>query len=171
MLRVRAARPATKPDTRLKSQLPSSSCARGAPRMVPVFGGERFLRPSCRAPQGVAGSNFKFFPRSTKYPQFSGSYPLVGPDSPQEVHRLRPTVPGLGTFIPAAPYRTRQFTKFERPAAHNKTRHDKEKAGHNKGKDPSTHEMEGPSRSRSSDTANSCSAPVPLDQPPSRIPA
>src|SRR5262249_13438976 len=90
MLSVRAARSATKPDTRLKSRSPGSSCVRGAPRAVPGFGGERFLRLSRRAPQGVAGSNFKIFLPSTKYPQFSGSYPLVAPDSPQEVHRSGP---------------------------------------------------------------------------------
>ena len=33
----------------------------GCPPVVPVFGGERFLRPSHRAPQGVAASNFKIF--------------------------------------------------------------------------------------------------------------
>ena len=58
---ARAARSTTKPDTRLKSQSPSSSCVRGAPRVVPVFGGERFIRPSCGAPQGVAEGNFKIF--------------------------------------------------------------------------------------------------------------
>jgi hypothetical protein len=158
MLRVRAPRPATKPDTRLKSQLPSPSCARGAPRMVPVFGGERFLRPSCRAPQGVAGINFKIFSRSTKYPQFSRSYPPVGPDSPQEVHRSEPAKccaqylsqlcrAGHGEHNLEPATNTRETGAIER------------KAGRNKGKSPSTHEMEGPSRSRSSDTDNSCSAP------------
>ena len=55
---------------------------------------------------------------------------------------------GLGSFIPAVPYRARQFTNL-RPDTHNKTRHDKRRAGHNKGKSPSTHEMEGPIRSSS----------------------
>jgi hypothetical protein len=35
MLSVRATRSTTKPDTRLKSQLPGSSCVRGAPRWFP----------------------------------------------------------------------------------------------------------------------------------------
>jgi hypothetical protein len=35
MLSVRTTRSTTKPETRLKSQLPSSPCVRGAPRMVP----------------------------------------------------------------------------------------------------------------------------------------
>src|SRR6266576_4159368 len=35
MLSARATRSTTKPDTRLKSQLPSSSCVRGAPRWFP----------------------------------------------------------------------------------------------------------------------------------------
>src|SRR6476619_3682066 len=87
MLSARAVRPATKPDTRLKSQLPSSSCAQGAPRMVPVFGGERFLRLTGAAAQGVSAGYFKIFSPSTKYPQFSGSYPPVASDSPQVVHR------------------------------------------------------------------------------------
>jgi len=94
MLSVRAARSTTKPDTRLRSQLPSSSCARGAPRMVPVFGSERFLRLSRAAAQGVSATNFKIFYPSTNYPQFSGSYPPVAPDSPQVIHR-RPTDPAI----------------------------------------------------------------------------
>jgi hypothetical protein len=41
----------------------------------------------------------------------------------------------------------------------------------NKREGPSTHEMEGPARSRSPDAVSSRSASLPLDQPPSRIPA
>ena len=72
MLRVRATRSTTKPDTRSKSQLPSSSCVPGvAPRMVSVFGSERFLRLSDAAAQGVSATNFKILWPPTNCPQFS----------------------------------------------------------------------------------------------------
>jgi hypothetical protein len=58
-LRAHAQRPtgrsAAEPDTRLKSRFPGSPCVRGAPRMVPVFGGERFLRLWPGLTQGVGG--------------------------------------------------------------------------------------------------------------------
>ncbi len=63
--------------------------------MIPVFGGERFLRPSCGAAQEVSASNFKIFWPSTNCPQFGGSYPPVSPDSPQEIHRWSPDGAGF----------------------------------------------------------------------------
>jgi hypothetical protein len=68
--------------------------------LIPVFGGERFLRPSCAAAQEVSASNFKIFWPSTNCPQFSGSYPPVSPDSPQEVHRWSPDGAGSSLFPP-----------------------------------------------------------------------
>jgi hypothetical protein len=86
--------------------LPSSPCVRGAPRVVPVFGGERFLRPSCGAAQEVSASNFKIFWPSTNCPQFSGSYPPVSPDSPQEIHRCGPDGAGFSLSRRAASTRS-----------------------------------------------------------------
>src|SRR4249920_3825006 len=61
MLCVRAARPATKPDTRLKSQLPSSPGVRGAPRVVPVFGGESISTPPRAGRTRGSGLQFQDF--------------------------------------------------------------------------------------------------------------
>jgi hypothetical protein len=71
---------------------------RGAPRVVPVFGSERFLRLSRATAQGVSAGNFKIFSPSTNCPQLSGSYPPVAPrfstSNPQEVRRRCNSVPG-----------------------------------------------------------------------------
>jgi hypothetical protein len=56
-----AARSAAEPDTRLRSRFPSSPRVRGAPRVVPVFGGERFLRLWSEPAQGVDGRYFHDF--------------------------------------------------------------------------------------------------------------
>jgi hypothetical protein len=87
MLSVRTTRSTTKPDTRLKSQLPSSPCAPGCPPDGSVFGSERFLRLSRAGAQEVSASNFKIFWPSTNCPQLSPSYPPVDPLSPHEIHR------------------------------------------------------------------------------------
>jgi len=87
MLSVRTTRSTTKPDTRLKSQLPSSPCAPGCPPDGSVFGSERFLRLSRAGAQEVSASNFKIFWLSTNCPQLSPSYPPVDPLSPHEIHR------------------------------------------------------------------------------------
>src|SRR6266487_3483976 len=70
-----AARSATEADTRLRFRCPGSPCVRGAPRMVPVFGGERVLRPWPSRTQGFLVSNFTMFHASTKCPQLARSYP------------------------------------------------------------------------------------------------
>jgi hypothetical protein len=87
MLSVRTTRSTTKPDTRLKSQLPSSPCVPGCPPDGSVFGSERFLRLSRAGAQEVSASNFKIFWPSTNCPQLSSSYPPVDPLSPHEIHR------------------------------------------------------------------------------------
>jgi hypothetical protein len=87
MLSVRTTRSTTKPDTRLKSQLPSSPCAPGCPPDGSVFGSERFLRLSRAGAQEVSASNFKIFWLSTNCPQLDPSYPPVDPLSPHEIHR------------------------------------------------------------------------------------
>src|SRR5215831_11299850 len=82
--------PLDPPPSRIPGRSPSCPVpltSRGAPRMVPVFGGERFLRLSRASAQGVSASNFKIFSLSTCCPQFSRSYPPVGLDPPQEIHR------------------------------------------------------------------------------------
>ena len=63
MLSARAARPATKPDTRLKSQLPGSSCARGAPRMVPFSVVRDFYAYPGPAHKGFRPAISRFFSR------------------------------------------------------------------------------------------------------------
>ena len=88
----------TKPDTRLKSQLPSSPGVRGAPRWFPFSVVRAFLRPFWGAAQGVVACNFKIFWSSTNCPQFSGSYPPVDRDSPQGVHKEGP-VPGPAGWL------------------------------------------------------------------------
>ena len=129
MLRVRAARPATKPDTRLKSQLPSSSCARGAPRMVPVFGGERFLRPSCRASTRGCGQQFQNFlavhkistvqrELSPRWPGFSTGSPQVKADRCRALgplSRLRRTGHGSSQNLRDRPHTIRRGTTKRRP--------------------------------------------------------
>jgi hypothetical protein len=88
--------------------------------VVPVFGGERFLRPSRRAPQGVAASNLKFFLPSTNYPQFSGSYPPVWLGFSTGTPQIgRGQVLGL-IFYPAVPHKTWQ-AQFETGRAQQET--------------------------------------------------
>ncbi len=88
-----ASEPLDQPPSRTPARSPSCPVplASGVPPGWYPFSVVRaFLRPSCGAAQGVVVGNFKIFWPSTNCPQFSGSYPLGGPDSPQEVHRWRP---------------------------------------------------------------------------------
>jgi hypothetical protein len=86
--------------------LPSSPCAPGCPPDGSVFGSERFLRLSRAGAQEVSASNFKIFWPSTNCPQFSGSYPPVSPDSPQEIHRCGPDGAGFSLSRRAASTRS-----------------------------------------------------------------
>ena len=82
--------PLDQPPSRTPARSPSCPvplASRGVPRMVSVFGSERFLRPFDAAAQGVSPTNFKILWPSTNCPQSSQSYPLVDSNSPHEVHR------------------------------------------------------------------------------------
>jgi hypothetical protein len=83
--------PLDQPPSRTPARSPSCPvplAPRGVPpRMVSVFGSERFLRPFDAAAQGVSPTNFKILWPSTNRPQFSQSYPPVDSNSPHEVHR------------------------------------------------------------------------------------
>src|SRR5262249_25084660 len=82
--------PLDQPPSRTPARSPSCPVPlafRGAPRMVSVFGSERFVRLSDAAAQGVSGTNFKILSPSTNCPQFSRSYPPVDSNSPHEIHR------------------------------------------------------------------------------------
>jgi hypothetical protein len=82
--------PLDQPPSRTPARSPSCPvplASRGAPRIVSVFGSERFLRPFDAAAQGVSPTNFKILWPSTNCPQFSQSYPPVDSNSPHEVHR------------------------------------------------------------------------------------
>ena len=94
------ARSAIEPKARLRSQLPSSSCVRGAPRWSPFSVVKAFLRPSPGPAQGARTSNFKIFWTSTACPQEAGTYPPAGHDSPQEVHRSSPVILGRASDGP-----------------------------------------------------------------------
>src|SRR5262249_13955710 len=143
MLRARAARPTTKPDTRLKSQSPSSPCVRGAPRMVPVFGGERFLRPSRGLHKGLWPAISRFLAVHKTCPQFSGSYPPVGPDSPQEVHKPGPASCWASPLSRAAPHKTWQ-AQFETGRTQQETSTIREGPGTIKGRAPPRMRWRGP---------------------------
>jgi hypothetical protein len=83
----RATRPTSEPDTRLKLRCPGTPGVRGDPRVVPVFGGERFLCHRPGTAQGFSGSNSEIF----CYPQnVHNSRPVIHRRtgfSPQEIHR------------------------------------------------------------------------------------
>jgi len=61
MLSTRAARPTTKPDTRLKSQSPSSSSVRGAPRVVPFSAVRDFYALLAGLHKGLRPAISRFF--------------------------------------------------------------------------------------------------------------
>src|SRR5262249_57264214 len=85
-----ASGPLDQPPSRTPARSPSCPVpltSRGAPRMVSVFGSERFVRLSDAAAQGVSATNFKILSPSTNCPQFSRSYPPVDSNSPHEIHR------------------------------------------------------------------------------------
>jgi hypothetical protein len=83
----RATRPTSEPDTRLKLRCPGSSGVRGDPRVMPVFGGERFLCHRPGTAQGFSGSNSEF----SSCPQnVHNSQPVIHRRPgffPQEIHR------------------------------------------------------------------------------------
>jgi len=90
--------PLDQPPSRTPARSPSCPvplASRGAPRIVSVFGSERFLRPFDAAAQGVSPTNFKILWPSTNCPQFSQSYPPVDSNSPHAVHR-EPSAARLG---------------------------------------------------------------------------
>ena len=83
MLSARTTRSTTKPDTRLKSQLPSSPCVRGAPRMVPFSAVRDFYAHLVLPHKGFRPAISRFFGR----PQTVHSSAEVIPLQAQILHR------------------------------------------------------------------------------------
>jgi hypothetical protein len=81
MLSVRTTRSTTKPDTRLKSQLPSSPCVRGAPRMVPYSAVRDFYAYLVLPHKGFRPAISRFF------------------GLPQTVHSSAQVIPLLTRFL------------------------------------------------------------------------